>query len=531
MAKIILPTLTQKKTNSEAIQDAITWAKWIAGDNRFHYGYTNADRSINAHHNGCFFCGTNTTKGGRSKNGIVDYEFTYCCNPFVTAALAHGGGIPEALKLCQKGTSWDFAKGKGYDKSPIFTKLGHPSKGSLKPGDILCRDTHVALYIGDGKIAEAAHGDDNIRNSKSWKSSIHITTLSDKNYNNFPRVYRYNSSVNSKALIRYGEVSDRVKKWQVFLNIFFNKEVLTADGIFGDKTLQRTKEFQTARKIEADGIVGTNTLAEAKKYNAKDAAEIPTADEIKTASNYGIRKKSCDQARKIAADNRYHYVRWTSDRRTHECPICKKHEPGPLFGWNCIGFSFHCWKHGGAIPIKCYCGTVDDGTGERILKASDATALKLAQEHIGIKDVKVIKNGGKAIPLSMLEMGDIILLYHDNGEYYHTAIYLGNGKYADSTSGRSDNIKAGMSMGSKMKSNLKVAFHYTGGHTTYLCKDDRGVAVEKIQRYLNAHGFDCGKVDGMFGPATEKAVKAFQKAKGLEADGLCGPKTLEAMQS
>ena len=32
-------------------------------------------------------------------------------------------------------------------------------------------------------------------------------------------------------------------------------------------------------------------------------------------------------------------------------------------------------------------------------------------------------------------------------------------------------------------------------------------------------------VDGSFGPATEKAVKAYQKSKGLAVDGSVGPAT------
>lgn len=110
----------------------------IAADNRFHYGYTNKHGSTNskkwspnAHHNGCYFCGTNTTSGDRSKKGITDYQYTYCCNPFVGAAWAHGGGVPKALELCKKGSSWGFKKGAGYDSSKLFDNLGHPKMANL----------------------------------------------------------------------------------------------------------------------------------------------------------------------------------------------------------------------------------------------------------------------------------------------------------------------------------------------------------------------------------------------------------------
>lgn len=273
-----IPTLRLKKTNAEVIADTIKWAKWITGDNRFHYGYTNKhgstnskDWNPNAHHNGCYFCGTNTTKGGRSKKGIVDYQFTYCCNPFVGAAWAHGGCVPAAIKLCQNGSSWDFGKGKGYDKSSLFTNLGHPSKSSLKAGDVLCRDNHVALYIGGGKIAEASGGDDNKRNSTKWNNSIHITTLTDANYKKFLRVHRFNSKVDADVIMRHGEVSKRVAEWQAFLDWYYDGKVGKADGYYGDNTLKWTKNFQEEYfgKKEADGLIGDKTLAKAKMAKKK----------------------------------------------------------------------------------------------------------------------------------------------------------------------------------------------------------------------------------------------------------------------
>ena len=52
-----------------------------------------------------------------------------------------------------------------------------------------------------------------------------------------------------------------------------------------------------------------------------------------------------------------------------------------------------------------------------------------------------------------------------------------------------------------------------------------GEAVRKLQELLNARGYDCGSVDGIFGAKTKAAVQAFQEANSLASDGIAGPLT------
>lgn len=58
-----------------------------------------------------------------------------------------------------------------------------------------------------------------------------------------------------------------------------------------------------------------------------------------------------------------------------------------------------------------------------------------------------------------------------------------------------------------------------------LSQRDSGWQVKRAQRRLVFHGFDPGEVDGDFGANTERAVRAFQKARELDVDGVIGPFT------
>ena len=60
-----------------------------------------------------------------------------------------------------------------------------------------------------------------------------------------------------------------------------------------------------------------------------------------------------------------------------------------------------------------------------------------------------------------------------------------------------------------------------------------GDEVKKLQTALDALGYDLGApgIDGIIGPITEAAIKEFQKANGLIADGIAGPETIAALEN
>jgi hypothetical protein len=66
--------------------------------------------------------------------------------------------------------------------------------------------------------------------------------------------------------------------------------------------------------------------------------------------------------------------------------------------------------------------------------------------------------------------------------------------------------------------------------TAPLKPGDTGTQVKRLQRALAELGYKPGSVDGDYGPSTVEAVKRFQAASKLTADGVVGPATLRAIR-
>lgn len=64
-----------------------------------------------------------------------------------------------------------------------------------------------------------------------------------------------------------------------------------------------------------------------------------------------------------------------------------------------------------------------------------------------------------------------------------------------------------------------------------LRRGSKGEDVRQLQDLLRRAGNDPGRSDGDYGPATEMAVRDFQRQHGLAADGIVGPLTIAALTS
>ena len=177
-------------------------------------------------------------------------------------------------KQCQAGASCDVGAGTIIRYSGVDTKvprglqeqLSHFKKSSLWKntglkkcsiaGDVAMHPSpsaHIWIGLGDGNLAEANH---------TWKYFEHITK--DKRTINSKAkagVYRCTKA----SPISKGDRGTEVTKMQNFLN-WAGFDCGKADGEFGDNTLKAVKEFQTKVGITPDGIFGNGSLTKAKEF-------------------------------------------------------------------------------------------------------------------------------------------------------------------------------------------------------------------------------------------------------------------------
>lgn len=158
----------------------------------------------------------------------------------------------------------------------------------------------------------------------------------------------------------------------------------------------------------------------------------------------------------------------------------------------------------------------------------------LAKGTAGITTAKVVlrKEASKnSKALQTLPKGDEVTILSQSGDWYKVSYgkYTGyvmkkyvraNGSVPTSSSGSSTTSDS-----SSAKQKIKAL----GSAPGIMRVGDENSDVKKLQQALQILGYYSGKIDGKYGKGTTAAVKAYQKAHKLTADGSAGELTIKSI--
>lgn len=191
-------------------------------------------------------------------------------------------------------------------------------------------------------------------------------------------------------------------------------------------------------------------------------------------------------------------------------PSCKGCKWEGKLAFDCRGFTYWCLLNAYGMKLKGGGCTSQWGYNVNWLKKGD------------------IKN--------MPNVVCCVFQYY-KGKYQHTGLHIGDGKIIHCSNGVQWGdisekgwthyaIPAGLYTAEEVKMAGKPETDKAEKTPPTLRRGSRGDDVKKLQETLNALGYDCGAADGIFGAKTEIAVRSFQEANGLAADGIAGKNTL-----
>ena len=154
-------------------------------------------------------------------------------------------------------------------------------------------------------------------------------------------------------------------------------------------------------------------------------------------------------------------------------------------------------------------------------------------------------NNGKRDDGEMLKPGSAVFLCKKNStDYYHVGLYIGDNYVIEAKGTRYGVVKSkvsewthwaelkGVSYATEVSVNNTVTYTQLGQRVLKKvspCME--GEDVKMLQNKLNSLGYSCGSADGLFGIKTENALKKFQLANKLEADGIFGQASLDALNN
>ncbi len=300
------------------------------------------------------------------------------------------------------------------------------------------------------------------------------------------------------ATISYGSTGSDVLEMQKLLNKLGYG--LDEDGIFGRDTETAVKKFQSANGIGADGVVGPKTWAALIKMSESGSTN-PGTSTTRPQIQKGSTGEAVKELQQILSRLGYSVGADGIFGNTTEAMVKRFQAANGIGADGIVGpKTWNVLTSGNANGNT----TTNPGTSTtrpQIQKGSSGEAVKELQQILSRLGYPVGADG----------------IFGNTTETMVKRFQAANGIGADGIVG-------------PKTWNVLTSSNANGNTTTRatLRNGSTGADVKVLQQLLVQHGYQIG-IDGIFGSGTEAAVKRFQAANGIGADGIVGPKTWAAL--
>ena len=309
----------------------------------------------------------------------------------------------------------------------------------------------------------------------------------------------------------------------------------TVDGSFGSGTKAAVSAFQQANSLTVDGIAGSATIALLEKQTGID---IDGNSSSSSSTATGLFKGDYSKLQYTSSGSRVRVLQ----QALKDLGFTISKVDG-VFGQSTFEAVMAFQKATGL--------TVDGKAGKNTLVKLESyfdSNGNVTQPMITPKPTADLDNIAYGIPTRTLRegMGGQDVLYtQDRLAALGYLTGISDGQYGAATKAavlafqKKNGLSADGVLGTNTRKRLfsegaigaKETSQPDGVGERKLTLGMKGDDVKSVQTKLIALGYLTGKADGVYGTATESAIRRFQTRNGLTSDGICGEDTVKALYS
>lgn len=293
-----------------------------------------------------------------------------------------------------------------------------------------------------------------------------------------------------------------------------------ADGDFGPATEEALKAFQKQYGLAVDGIAGTDTLTKLAGAKATMKPAFTPTPTPSSSLKLGSNGESVRTVQRRLKDLKFYNGSVDGDfgEGTEEAVKRFQRQYGLEVDGKVGTATLEALRNARATAKPAYLPVTPTPRPTATPAFSQNTYLRKGSSGSDVRKVQE-----RLISLGYLS-GSPTGTYDEATEAGVIAFQKRHTSYADGVAGP-ETLQKMYSSSARSTSTAAAVIGVS------LKLGSEGSAVRNVQTKLKSLGYYTGSVDGSYGTGTEEAVKAFQKANGLKADGKAGESTLNKLYS